>query len=171
MTLDALRPFLAACLIAVSAMATGAGFGVAYGAFEDDMKGGLKHSADAVLATTYGGDEAKAKAVVDKSWVYYKRAHLHAGALGTQALVLTLLLSVLTTVSLRLRQAAALSSSVGAIGYGWFWYLAGRAAPGLGSTGAAKQAFAWLAQPSALLLVLGIALAIVAVVLALFKKR
>ena len=171
MTLDALRPFLVACLIAVSAMATGAGFGVAFGAFEDDMKGSLKRSADAVLAATYGGDEAKAKAVVDKSWAYYKRAHLHAGALGTQALALTLMLAALSSVSLRLRQAAALSSSVGALGYGWFWYVAGRAAPGLGSTGAAKEAFAWVAQPSALLLVVGMVLAGVSVLLALFKKR
>jgi hypothetical protein len=170
MTLDAVRPFLAACLIAVLGIATGAGFGVAFGAFEDDMKGGLKQSADAVLATTYGGDEAKAKAVVDKSWVYYKRAHLHGGALGTQALVLTLLLAALSSVPLRLRQAAALSSALGSLGYGWFWYLAGRAAPGLGGTGAAKESYAWLAQPSALLLVLGIALTVVAIVLAAIKK-
>lgn len=170
MTIDAVRPFLAACLIAVFGIATGAGFGVAFGAFEDDMKAGLKKSADAVLATTYGGDEAKAKAVVDKSWVYYKRAHLHGGALGTQALVLTLLLAALSSVSVRLRQTAALSSSLGALGYGWFWYLAGRAAPGLGGTSAAKESLAWLAQPSALAIVLGIALTVLAISLAFFKK-
>jgi hypothetical protein len=170
MILDAIRPFLAACLVAVLGIATGAGFGVAFGAFEDDMKSGLKHSADAVLATTYGGDEAKAKAVVDKSWVYYKRAHLHGGALGTQALVLALVLAALSSVPLRLRQTAALSSALGSLGYGWFWYLAGRAAPGLGGTGAAKESYAWLAQPSAGLLALGIALTVVAIVMALIKK-
>lgn len=170
MTLDALRPFLAACLIAVLGIATGAGFGVAFGAFEDELKGGLKQSADAALATTYGGDEAKAKAVLDKSWTYYKRAHLHGGALGTQALVLVLLLAALSSVPLRLRQTAALASSLGALGYGWFWYLAGRAAPGLGGTGAAKEAYAWLAQPSAGLMVTGIALTVVAIVMAFVKK-
>lgn len=170
MTIETVRPFLLACLLSVLTMASSTGFGVAFGAFEDDMKGGLKSAGDAVVATVYGGDDAKAKAVVDKSWVYFKRAHLHAGALGTQALALTLLLAALTSVSLRLRQAAAVSASLGGLGYGWFWYFAGRAAPGLGGTGAAKESLSFLALPSVSLIVVGTVLALVSIGLALRKR-
>jgi hypothetical protein len=37
----------------------------------------------------------------------------------------------------------------GAIGYSVFWMWAGFLAPGLGSTGAAKESLRWLAMPSA----------------------
>ena len=37
-----------------------------------------------------------------------------------------------------------------------FWLLAARAAPGLGGTDAAKESLAWLAVPSAGLLLLGV---------------
>jgi hypothetical protein len=167
---DTLRPFLVPALVALLAISSGAGFGVAFGAFEDDMKGGLKASADAVIAERYDNDAAKAKAVVDKSWVYYKRAHLHVGVLGTQALVVTLLLAFMSTVALRLRQAGALLSAVGGLGYGWFWYLAGRAAPALGGTGAAKESLSWLALPSVAAMTLGLAIAIICVVMSLLAK-
>jgi len=171
MTIETIRPFLLASVFAVLTMASSTGFGVAFGAFEDDMKGGLKASADAVVATVYGGDEAKAKAVVDKSWVYYKRAHLHAGALGTEALALILLLAALSSVSVRLRQAAALSSALGGLGYGWFWYFAGRAAPALGGTGAAKESLSFLALPSVTLILVGTVLSLVCIGLAFRKPR
>lgn len=170
MIIDAVRPFLAACLIALLAITSGAGFGIAFGAFEDAMKDGLKQDATAVTATVYGGDDSKAQAVVSKSWTYYKRAHLHSGVLGTQALVVILLLASLTTVALRLRQAAALASAVGGLGYGWFWYVAGRAAPSLGGTDAAKESLAWLAVPSSGLIVVGLLLTLVCVGLALRPK-
>lgn len=168
---DVVRPFLAPALVALLAISSGTGFGVAFGAFEDSMKQGLQASADAVLADKYGGDAAKAKAVVDKSWVYYKRAHLHTGALGAQALVITLLMAALTSSlaggALRLRQAAAWASALGALGYGWFWCFAGRMAPSLGSTGAAKEALELLAVPSSGGVAVGVVLAVVAVVQAL----
>jgi hypothetical protein len=160
----ALRPFLAACLIALLTIASGTAFGVAFGAFEESLKSGLQRSADDVLQQTYGGDVGKVKPVLDKAWTYYKRAHLHTGALGTQALVLTLLLAALSSVPLRLRQGAALAASLGGLGYGWFWFLAGRAAPALGGTSAAKEVWALLAQGSTALMVAGLLGAIVGVV-------
>jgi hypothetical protein len=42
------------------------------------------------------------------------------------------------------------------LGYATFWLVAARAAPGLGSTEVAKESLAWLAVPSAGLLLLGI---------------
>jgi hypothetical protein len=168
--IDAIRPFLLACTFAVLTIASSVGFGMAFGAFEDDMKGSLKSSADAVLATRYDNDADKARAVLDKSWVYFKRAHLHTGALGTQAMALTLLLVALTTVPLRLRQTAAVCASVGGLGYGWFWFFAGRAAPGLGGTGAAKESLAWLAQTSAALIAIGVLGTLVSLALAARRR-
>jgi hypothetical protein len=164
LSVSALRPFLAACLLALLTVASGTGFGVAFGAFEENLKADLQQSADAVLQDRYGGDPAKVKPVLDKAWTYYKRAHLHTGALGTQALVIILLLSALQSVPLRLRQGAALAAGLGGLGYGWFWFFAGRAAPGLGGTGAAKEVWALFAQGSTGLMLLGLLGAIVSVV-------
>jgi hypothetical protein len=154
MTVDVVRPFVPAFVFALAAVLLGQGMGIAFGAFEDGMKAGLKADAALVLPTVYGGDEAKAKAVVDKSWIYFQRAHLHAGALGTFALAFALLLALLPG-SLLVRRLCAGGVGVGGFGYGLFWLLAGLRAPGLGSTGAAKESLAWLALPSSGLLVTG----------------
>ncbi|MDP2345340.1 MAG: hypothetical protein Q8O67_30630 [Deltaproteobacteria bacterium] len=154
MNADVVRPFAPAFVLALCAVLLGQGIGIAFGAAEETLKGSLKADAELVLATTYGGDAAKAKAVVDKSWVYYQRAHLHAGALGTFALVFALLLALIPG-HLLLRRACAAGVSVGAFGYGSFWLWAGMRAPGLGSTGAAKESLTWLAWASSGLLVGG----------------
>lgn len=159
MSPNALRPFALPLVFALLAVLFGQLLGVAFGAAEDALKGGLKADAAAVLQTAYAGDEAKAKAVADKSFVYLKRAHMHAGALGTLALVLALVLAFLPGPE-RARQGAALAVSVGGLGYGVFWLFAGLAAPGLGGTGPAKEAYAWLAWPSSGLVVLGTAAAL-----------
>lgn len=69
MTIETIRPFLLASVSAVLTMAPSTGLGVAFGAFQDELDGDLKASADAVVASVDGGDEAKPKAVVDRSWV------------------------------------------------------------------------------------------------------
>lgn len=166
----AVRPFLPALLIALLAMTFGHGIGIAFGVAEDDMKGALQSRADAVLADKYGGDATKAKAVVDKSWSYVKRAHMHAGALGTGAIALALLLAFLAAPALRLRQAIALASSIGALGYGVYWLLAAFAAPGLGGTGAAKEAYAWIGLPSSALVVAATVGSLVCVGLAVVRS-
>jgi hypothetical protein len=134
------------------------GFGVGglFGAIEDTLKGRLQSNADAAAESVYGGDEAKKKAVVDKSWSYLKRSHLHGGAIGAVSLGATLLLGALRRPGGRTRALLALALGLGGLGYAEFWMLAGFAAPGLGGTGPAKEAFAWLAYPSAGMLLVGI---------------
>ena len=166
---EALRPFLIPLVIALLATLLGHGLGVAFGVAEDSLKGTLQASADAALADKYGGDATKAKSVVDKSWTYMKRAHMHAGALGNGALLLSLLLAFLGDARLRLRQAVAMGSAVGALGYGLFWMVAAFAAPGLGGTGAAKESYAWLGLPTAGLVVAGTVAALALVIAALRK--
>ena len=137
----------AGLLLAVLTLLLGQGMGIAFGVNEDAIKGRLRAGAAAVRDSAYQGDEVAAMAVVDKSWTYLKRAHLHAGGMGTTAVVLIL---VLCLVRVRVQLHAILSIALGAggLGYSIFWMWAGFRAPGLGGTGAAKESLDWLAMPS-----------------------
>ena len=146
-TLEGLKKLKVGVFFALLALLYGFGLGAAFGAAEDSIKAHLEGSAQAVLATAYDGDLAKAEKVLSKSWTYFKRAHLHANGLGTASLALILLLACSTRVG-RLEQATAALLGVGALGYASFWMFAGLAAPGLGSTAAAKEALRWLAVPT-----------------------
>lgn len=145
--LDAFRPFRWPLVFSVAAILFGQAIGVAFGVAEEAMKAMLQADANEVLAGAYGNDAAKAKAVVDKSWVYLKRAHLHAGALGASSVAVITVLVFLRS-PLAIRRIAAWAIAVGSFGYGWFWLLAGFKAPALGSTGAAKESLVWLAWGS-----------------------
>ncbi|MHC4959925.1 MAG: hypothetical protein ACYTGN_16290 [Planctomycetota bacterium] len=147
----------------------GFGLGAAFGAAEDSIKGSLKADAQAVLADKYGGDEAKAKKVTDKSWVYWKRAHLHANGLGTSSLALILLLSFLPAAA-RFKSVTAGALGIGALGYGMYWMFAGMRAPGMGSTGAAKESLSWLAIPTSGLCILGLCAVIGVTFACVFKQ-
>lgn len=142
-------------LLALLTVFFGFCLGGVFGAFEDAMKKDLADRAASVLDSAYGGDAAKAKSVVDKSWAYYKRAHLHGGSIGTAALGGILLLAVLRRPRDLIRRGVSIAVGGGALGYSMFWFLAGRAAPGLGGTGAAKDALEWLAVPTAGLVLIG----------------
>lgn len=165
-----LKPLAPGIFLAFLGFTLGFGLGAVFGANEDAIKGKLKADADAVLATAYAGDAAKAKAVVDKSWVYMQRAHLHAGVLGACALSLILLLALLEPPGWPAR-LAALALGFGALAYGAYWMLAGFKAPGLGSTGAAKESLEWVAIPGSGAVILGFLATVVLTVKALYFKR
>jgi hypothetical protein len=148
----------------------GFGMGGVFGAFEEPLKADLAARAEAVSSTVYGGDTNKIKGVLDKSWVYYQRAHLHGGAIGTAALALLAMLALLAKPRPWMRRYAAMALGLGGLGYSLYWFMAARAAPGLGSTGAAKASLEWLAVPSAGLLMLGLFSVLVMVVVELFGR-
>ena len=152
-----LRPLAAGLILALLAIAFGWGLGGVFGAAEDTVKGMLSDSGQAVLATTYAGDTDAMDKVVNKSWSYLKRAHLHGGVLGASSVTLILLLALLGTPTRLTRVAAGLLGG-GSLGYGLYWLLAGFLAPGLGGTGAAKDALELLAVPSAGALLVGLGL-------------
>lgn len=166
---DRLRPHWLALLLGMLTLLYGFGMGIGFGAFEDGIKQILAQDGQAVLVERYGGDEAKLNVALDKAWTYQKRAHLHAGGLGSASLVLVALLALATRPS-RVTRGAGLLLGVGALGYPTYWMVAGFAAPGLGGTGAAKEAFAWLAMPTAGALVVGTAATLVLVTSALLRK-
>ncbi|MEH0154944.1 hypothetical protein V6R21_12435 [Limibacter armeniacum] len=147
----------------------GFGMGGVFGAMEDDLKGYLKSEGKAALTEQYQGDEAKMNAVVSKSWAYFKRAHLHGGAIGAASLAVIAVLAFLSVASIY-RAICAACLGLGGFGYSIFWLLSGMRAPGLGGTGAAKESLSWLAQPSAAMLLLGLTAAIVMTAISLFGK-
>ncbi len=144
----AIRPALPGLLLAVAAVLFGFGLGIVFGLNESLIKDQLAADAAAVTATAYGGDAAAAKAVVDKSWTYMQRAHLHGGAMATTSVALIMVLVMIGTPA-RTTRALSLALGLGSLGYALFWLLAGFRAPGMGSTGAAKESLSWLAMPSA----------------------
>ncbi len=165
-----LRTVRAGILLSLLTILAGFALGGVFGAAEDTLKGGLAASAEAVRETVYAGEASKMKEVVDKSWSYYKRAHLHAGAIGTATLAASVLLGLIAASSAWLRSLVAAGLGAGGLGYALFWLLAGQRAPALGGTGAAKASLEWLAVPSSALLIGGLAVTIVLVARELFGR-
>jgi hypothetical protein len=166
-------PILPGAALGLLAILYGFGLGAAFGAAEDSLKARLKASAEAARAVylarmaTEPDPESAARAeaakVLEKSWIYLQRAHLHAGALGTVALAVSLLLGWLRSAR-GVSSLASVSLGVGALTYPLFWTFAAFRAPALGSTSAAKESLQWLAIPGSGLCVLGAVLALVLVV-------
>ena len=134
-------------IFAVLTIFFGQGMGLVFGANEDAIKSRLNASAASVRSTIYKGDDAAMKAVLDKSWVYMQRAHLHAGGMGTTAFGFIVFVCLLRASP---RVTAAISAGLGAGGFGYsvYWMWAGFRAPALGGTSAAKASLEWLAVPS-----------------------
>jgi len=144
---------MGACL-ALFTMLGGFLLGVAFGAKESSIKARLDNSGTAALQSVYEGDVAAKEAVVQKSWVYLKRAHLHGGAIGAAAIGTIIALILLCRLDM-IAKLSALALGSGALLYSLFWLFAGIASPGLGSTSVAKESFAFIAIPGAGLCVLG----------------
>jgi hypothetical protein len=142
-----IRAALPGLVLAVFAVLFGFTMGGIFGLNEDLIKDRLAASAAAVTATVYHGDAAAAEPVIAKSWDYMQRAHLHGGAIGTAAIGMIVVL-LLIGPSPRTIRVLSLALGAGALGYSVFWMWAGFIAPGLGSTGAAKESLRWLAMPS-----------------------
>jgi hypothetical protein len=160
-------PLRAGAALALFAVLFGFILGGVFGFNEDVIKSRLAASGNAALATAYQGDEVAKDAVVAKSWEYLKRAHMHGGGIGAAALGAIAILTLMTNWGNAAR-LSALSLGTGAILYAVFWLCAGFKAPGMGSTGAAKEALRFIAVPGAGLLLLGTAGALFAV---LFDRR
>ena len=164
------RAALPGLTLAVLTLLFGFGLGIVFGLNEDAVKSRFSASAAAVQETVYRGDPAAAKPVLDKSWSYAQRAHLHAGSLGTSAIALIVTLLLVGTGPV-LTRALSLAFGIGGLGYSIFWLWAGFRAPGLGSTGAAKESLAWLAMPASGMFVAATAVVAVLCAGAMVRRR
>ena len=157
-------------VLAVLTLLFGQGMGIVFGLNEEAIKGSLKTSATAARDTIYKADDTAIKAVLDKSWVYMQRAHLHAGGMGTTALALIILMCLLG-LSRRMTGAIGVGLGAGGLGYSIYWMWAGFRAPALGSTGAAKESLSWLAVPSSGAFVLATLAVLVALFATLIRRE
>ncbi len=164
-----LRPLGIGLILALLAIGFGWGLGGVFGAAEASVKAVLADSGTEALQSAYAGDSAKMDKVVSKSWSYMKRAHLHGGVLGASAVALILLLASLGPPK-RITQVASGALGAGSLGYGLYWMFAGFKAPGMGSTGLAKESLDWLAIPSAGALLVGLGITAFLTIRAMYGK-
>ncbi len=134
-------------LVAVIAILYGGLMGLSFGCCEEDIKRTLNSGAQEAMVAKYEGDQKKADKVVKKSWVYMKRAHLHSQTMGVISIAFSFLVAWLAYPA-KAQLAISLLSGLGSLGYGFFWMLSGYLAPGMGSTGAAKESVSLIAQAS-----------------------
>lgn len=167
---EPVRAALPGLALAVFTVLFGFAMGGIFGLNEDLIKDRLAASAAAVTSTVYRGDPAAAEPVVAKSWEYMQRAHLHGGAIGTAAIGMIVVMLLIGTPPRTLR-VIGLALGIGALGYSVFWMWAGFIAPGLGSTGAAKESLRWLAMPSSGAVMLATAAVVVLSVRAVVRGR
>jgi hypothetical protein len=156
-------------LLGLLAMFFGFILGGIFGGAEASLKEGLNQSALQALDSHYDGDEAKAQPVIQKAWSYYKRAHMHAGAMGSAAVAMILVLAFLGTPC-TLRKLVALALGFGSLGYPVYWMFAAMKAPGMGGTGAAKESLSWLAIPTSGMFILGTLMVIVFFIRTAFRS-
>jgi len=133
----------------------GFGIGIMFGGFEEQMEEKMKARGMVVLQEVYQGDEEKLDNAVGRGMNYIKRAHIHGNGLGTSALALIFVLTFVVA-SQNIKKYTALAAGIGALGYAFYWFLAGWMAPALGGTGVAKEALKWLAWPTSGLCVISL---------------
>lgn len=156
--------------LAILTLLYGLCIGLAFGAAEESMKKRLSDSAQAVAESVYQNDSARMKPVLDKSWTYMKRAHLHAGSMGTAALALSFLLAY-CAASNRLRGITSFALGAGGLLYSIYWMWAGFRAPGMGGTHQARESLDWLAIPSSGMFVFATIAVLVVFLLSTFRSQ
>lgn len=170
MDMASMKNYKIGILLSVITILYGFALGGLFGGNEEGVKKHLLDKAQKVAKEVYKGDTIKMKEVTKKSWVYLKRAHLHANGLGVISLGAIFLLMGISG-KLRFKKFISIMISLGALGYSLYWLLAGLKAPVLGSTGLAKEYFSFLAIPSAGFCILGIFLVLFLVVKMLFERE
>jgi len=164
-----LHPALPGMFFAVITLLFGFGVGIIFGLNEDLIKDKLRSSAVEVKESVYLGDPSAMQPILDKSWTYMKRAHLHAGGLGATSIGLILLVCHLGTLPV-VSRSISLALGLGSLGYSVFWLWAGFRAPVLGSTGAAKESLKWLAMPTSGAVVVATAAVAVLLLVIIFRR-
>lgn len=156
-------------LLSLITLIFGFGLGGAFGGFGEQIDTYLESQAKSVLKEKYKDDIKNAEKVLDKSSKYFKRAHLHAGGLGTTALALITIIAVFA-VNPNIQFLTSLSLGLGSLGYSIYWLIAGLIAPGMGGATEAKEALSLLAIPSAGLCIIGLLAATVIITKELWNQ-
>lgn len=158
-------------ILALIAVLFSFGLGGTFGVGEEIVKKFVDDSGRGVLESVYKNDAQKMDAVVKKSWSYLIRSHLHSGAIGTVSIAVICVLSLVSKIGY-IEKLSSLALGIGPLSYSLFWLCAGLKAPALGSTGAAKSSFEFLAIIGGGLSILGLIGAIFSVLKnSVFKSK
>jgi hypothetical protein len=163
-----MRGMRVGALLSLLTLPLGFSLGAIFGLFEDALKGGFEKTALQTFEAE-ADPQAAAARLAGRSWSYLKRSHLHANGLGTSALAM-ILLSAGMTSGAGWKRLTAYLLGIGALGYSTFWMLAAFRAPALGGTDLAKESLSWLAMPTAVCCLVGLALVLTMVVNTLFRR-
>lgn len=153
-SIQALKVMRHGLFLALFTILFGYCLGGIFGGASANLKGYLKHQAQASVSS-HEVDAGDINKLVDKSWKYFQRAHFHASGIGTTAVVLIILLS-LCALEAQVLFWTSLALGLGSLGYSLYWLIAGFLTPILGSSEEAKEALGLLAIPSAGLCILGV---------------
>jgi hypothetical protein len=141
-------------LLAVLTILLGFAIGAVMGGAEAQLKAYWQATAQSGLATVYQNDPQKITAIVERSWKMLQRAHMHAAAIGTAALILMTVLASLDVPALY-KKVLSLFLGAGGLGYSLSWLYVAFAAPTIGSIPLAKGSIHLLAAGSIGMLLLG----------------
>ena len=87
------KPVKFGLILAIATILYGFLLGGAFGAKEDSIQEFIRSQAQPVFTTVYKSDNVQVDKVVDKSFDYLIRSHLHAGGIGTASLFLITMLA------------------------------------------------------------------------------
>ena len=142
---EAMAPVIPGLLISLLAIVVGTGLGMAFGVYEDQIKGALLADVKAHPQIHEQSADNLKKQVGD-GWRYIQRAHFHAQGLGALGVGIIVVLG-LSWVSASVKKWVALATGVGALLYPFCWLLMGLRIGSMGKK-AAHASVDWLAALS-----------------------
>jgi hypothetical protein len=122
------------------------------------------------LVNVYQNDPQKITDIINSSWKMLQRAHMHAAAIGTAALVMSVIMANLNAGE-RCRQIVTFILGLGGLGYSLSWFLVALRAPVIGNVHIVKESLFFLAAPSIGMLLLGTVIVIVMGIRSIFIYR
>lgn len=164
-----MTPVIPGLLIAFLAIVFGTGLGMAFGIYEDQIKGYFLSEVKAHPAI-HEQTPTNIKKQVKDSWRYTQRAHFHSQGLGALGVGIILVIAF-SWVSASIRRWLSLAVGIGAFLYPFCWLIAGLRIASMGKH-AAKASVDWLAYISIPLFFGGMMLTLLILLLGwLFPKK
>lgn len=165
---EAMTPVVPGLLISFLAIVFGTASGMAFGLYEDQIKGALLADVKA-HPQIHEQTADNVKKQVGDAWRYIQRAHFHAQGLGALGVGIILVLG-LSWVSASVKRWLALATGLGALLYPFTWLLMGLRIGSMGKQGA-HASVDWIAAVSVPLFFAGMMLTLLIVFLGWLYPR
>ena len=165
---EAMTPVVPGLLISFLAIVFGTASGMAFGLYEDQIKGALLADVKA-HPQIHEQTADNVKKQVGDAWRYIQRAQFHAQGLGALGVGIILVLG-LSWVSASVKRWLALATGLGALLYPFTWLLMGLRIGSMGKQGA-HASVDWIAAVSVPLFFAGMMLTLLIVFLGWLYPR